>query len=212
MRRRETRAGRGIAAALLAAGLFGSAQAELIDNGNGTVYDTTTDLTWLKDANHGPMDWVAANSWAASLTFNTHSSAGTITGWRLPKATPVGGGAGFNANFSYDGTTDLGYNLSAQAGELGHLFFQLGNRSLFDVAGNIQTNSGLVNKGPFVNVPPASYWCGTSYGVDNYFSFDLATGYQDISLNNPTAFYVWAVHDGNVGAVRQSKATVLLVL
>lgn len=65
------------AAGLLAA--TGAAQAALVDLGNGTVRDTTTDLVWLQDWNlNGPKTWATQRDWATQLDF-----AGS-TGWALP--------------------------------------------------------------------------------------------------------------------------------
>lgn len=37
---------------LIVMGLAGSAHAELVDMHDGTIYDTDTQLSWLKDANY----------------------------------------------------------------------------------------------------------------------------------------------------------------
>ena len=60
--------------------LFGvSAQAELKDMHDGTIYDTDTQLSWLKNANTaGLMNWDQAVSWAASL--NVGSGYAGLTG------------------------------------------------------------------------------------------------------------------------------------
>ena len=100
-------------AILMALGVMGGAQAALIDRGNGMIYDTTRDITWLKDWNYaytsgyaasgvapesfpwntntivtdGRMGWDAAMAWAASLEFGGYDD------WRLPtgdKSKPVG--------------------------------------------------------------------------------------------------------------------------
>jgi hypothetical protein len=58
-----------------------------VDCGNGTVYDTETDLLWLKNANcYGALDWTAASNAAAGLEdgecgLTDNSSPGD---WRLP--------------------------------------------------------------------------------------------------------------------------------
>ena len=46
--------------------LFGvSAHATLVDMNDGTVYDTDTQLSWLKNANTAGLNWDAAVVWAA---------------------------------------------------------------------------------------------------------------------------------------------------
>lgn len=71
-------------------GLFGnslSSHAELFDRGNGLIYDSDSNITWLTDANYaktsgfdadGKMTWSQANAWAANLTYGGYSD------WRLP--------------------------------------------------------------------------------------------------------------------------------
>lgn len=77
--------------ALLAAlllGVAGLAQADTLTGVLPTApggtnyqayYDSTTNLTWLANANmNGVMTWSQANTWAAGLTING------VTGWALP--------------------------------------------------------------------------------------------------------------------------------
>jgi hypothetical protein len=66
------------AAALLA--MTNTAQATLINLGNGTVKDDTTNLIWLQDWNVNGNDiWSTQKAWAEGLDF-----AGS-TDWRLPE-------------------------------------------------------------------------------------------------------------------------------
>jgi len=64
-----------------------SAHAALFDRGNGLIYDSVQDLTWLQDANYartsghdsdGMMKWADAMAWADGLTY------GGFDDWRLP--------------------------------------------------------------------------------------------------------------------------------
>lgn len=192
--------------ALLALGitLSGLAQAALIDYGNGMVYDDVANLTWLADANYalssgysdsGLMSWEQAQSWAASLSF------GGATGWRLPGVRPANAST-FNLEYSDDGSSDSGINISGLHSELGYMFYvNLGNSA----------EGGLVNSGPFVNLQSSAYWSGTPSGsfADEAFHFFTAFGDQGIS---PMAadYYGWAVHDGNVAAVPEPNTALLL--
>ena len=63
------------------------AHADLIDLGNGMVYDTVQDLTWLQDLQHartsgddadGRFTFTEAKTWASDLVF------GGFADWRLP--------------------------------------------------------------------------------------------------------------------------------
>lgn len=65
--------------------------ASLVDVGNGMVYDTVLDITWLQNANYamssgydadGLMTWDEANTWATTLYY------GGTGGWRLPTFDP----------------------------------------------------------------------------------------------------------------------------
>ncbi len=60
--------------------MSGEAQAQrLVDNGNGTVTDTRTNLMWTKDANlFGRLNWDDAISRCSSFSISG------IGGWRLP--------------------------------------------------------------------------------------------------------------------------------
>ena len=64
---------------------LGSAQAAVIDRGNGTVYDSTSNLTWLQDWNvNGLQNWQTASAWAEGLTFAGSSE------WVLPSTDAYG--------------------------------------------------------------------------------------------------------------------------
>ena len=78
MRNRWGVAAKRWATAVLVAGLglAGSASATFISLGNGTIRDTTTNLVWEQNANHGPFNWAGAASYA-----NTLALAGG--GWHL---------------------------------------------------------------------------------------------------------------------------------
>ena len=68
-------------AAAMAAICFslGSVQAAVIDRGNGTVYDSTSNLTWLQNWNvNGLQNWPTASAWAEGLSFAGSSD------WVLP--------------------------------------------------------------------------------------------------------------------------------
>jgi hypothetical protein len=56
-----------------------TAQATLVNLGDGTVQDTATNLIWLQNWNvNGKQDWVTQNTWAETLTFAGSSE------WALP--------------------------------------------------------------------------------------------------------------------------------
>ncbi len=90
-----------LAMSLLLLGLSSGTQAILIDRGNGMIYDTDQDLTWLQDANYmvtsgfdytnlesthaevdeGYLNWLNAGIWTSTLTYGGYDD------WRLPSMT-----------------------------------------------------------------------------------------------------------------------------
>jgi len=56
-----------------------------VDNGDGTVTDSATNLMWTKNANHGAMTWVDAMAYCDNLVTNGYDD------WRLPAVAQSGG-------------------------------------------------------------------------------------------------------------------------
>ena len=186
-----------------------ASHAALYDRGNGMIYDSTQDITWLQDANYaktsgydatGAMTWDRATAWAAQLNYGGYSD------WRLSSAKLTG-----NNGFSYDGSTDRGYNISRS--ELGHLFFELGNISDCDTSGMCgQPGSGFANtvftdpdtnqSVGFLNVLPATYWQAEVWMMDPIYAwrFNHSVGSQNSEFIFNT-YYAWAVRDGDVANV-----------
>ena len=177
-------------------------------------YDTVLDITWLANANvNGTRTWADANAWAATLIIVDEANSIIYNNWRLPNVEPING-TSFNANFSFDGSTDNGFNISAPgtvyagstANEMAHLFYGvLGNKALYTTAGNPhQLGNGLTNTGPFTNLQAYGYWSATVVEPDSGFTigrsweFGFNHGEQDKIYNN-TGFYALAVSDGDVG-------------
>ena len=172
-----------------------SAHAALIDRGNGLIYDSDLNITWLENANlgsqntfgvsgigaSGQMSWFTALNWVAAM--NAANYLG-YSNWRLPQTMPVNGSS-YNYNLSYNGSTDNAYNVSAPGSaypnstgsELAYLFYvNLGNKGVYNLNGNIQGGYGVTNPGPFVNLatlpaPNADtqlviFWSETAYAPD----------------------------------------------
>lgn len=208
--------------AILLAGLLitGSAQAALIDRGGGLIYDDVLNITWLQDANYaktsgydddGLMTWDEANSWATGLNIDG------VTGWRLPKTNPING-ASYDYNYSFDGSTDGGYNISAggsayagsTGSEMAFLFYSaLGNVGYygFDGAatGCTAPDYCLRNTESFNNIQipfTGGYWSVSGFmeSADTAWFFSFYDGYQGNYVKSSSALYAWAVHDGDVAA------------
>jgi hypothetical protein len=190
---------------LLALLVAGTANAGLVDNGGGLIYDTDLNITWY-DYSHVAPQWADAVSWVSSLTVNG------VDGWRLPSSKQ---GA---YSWGCDGTTTGGYNITSS--EMGHLFYtELGNSGDYDTSGNptpVSTDGSpddnfIHNSGPFTNLQFgnlwgsgwADYWSSTgASGTDGIWAFDTSYGYQDNEDKvSPSIYgpgYAMAVHDGNV--------------
>jgi hypothetical protein len=192
------------------------AQATLIDRGNGMIYDSDQNLTWLQDANYaatsnfdsdGRMNWNSATGWAAGL------SIGGYTDWRLASVTDSGNDG---CNFSYTGT-DCGYNVDTSGSELAHMWYEtLGNKARYDTSGNgPQLNWGLTSTSAdgvdILNLQSLYYWSGTEYApnTNNAWGFNTNNGRQRNTSKGPAEFYAWAVRSGDVAAVPEPSTLIL---
>ena len=203
---------------LWAAGLLLSlnavtASATLFDRGNGLIYDSAQNITWMQDANYaktslydtdGLMTWNAATVWAAGLVYQGYSD------WRLPTTTDTGTSG---CNFAYSGT-DCGYNVATNSSELAHLFFiDLNNLSYDDTSGNhrpgytFTANASFSDAAhgnasdSFTNLQSSVYWSGSEYAPNtgNAWNFSTDDGYQD-AYDKGYSLYAWAVRSGDVAA------------
>jgi len=68
----------GIAASLI----YTPASATLVYNGEGLIYDTDLNVTWLNLT--GPTEFPFSMSWAQATDWASSINAGTVSGWRLP--------------------------------------------------------------------------------------------------------------------------------
>lgn len=198
--------------------------ADLIDRGNGMIYDTDLGITWLQDANYaqtsgceycdeyGRMSWNQANDWAEALDYGGYSD------WRLPKTLPVDG-VNYNTNLTYDGSTDIGWNISAPgsaypgstANELAYMYYNnLNNKGSYDTNGISQAEYGLRNTGPFIlQLSGSDYWSGSDVSPDPdsilhdaAWNFHFDDGFQSNQWKFvPNMGKAWAVRDGDVAPV-----------
>ncbi|MEI7466457.1 MAG: hypothetical protein WCJ87_14030 [Burkholderiales bacterium] len=191
------------------------AQAALVDRGGGMLYDTVLNVTWLQDANYaktsnydadGRMTWTQANTWANNLNYGGYSS-----GWRLARNTPVNGTlAGWNYNDSFDGSTDVSYNITSTFSELSYMYYvNLGLKGYYSTSGNPQSGWGIFGNGTYGgqnnvglvrNLQSYVYWSGTAYApspADLAWYFGANSGYQDNYVQSD-GFFAWAVRPGDV--------------
>lgn len=195
------------------------------DGSADAYYDTDLRITWLRDANFaatsgyplhpdGAMPWSHANAWAAGLNING------VTGWRLPMVQPING-----TSFQYfdwadywTGTRDESLNIRSPQSELAHMFsVTLGNLSQYDTTGAVRPGTsgiewGLSNTGPFANLINDVYWTGQEYEPAAYkdWAFHMYSGFQTSYPNN-YPLLAWAVHGGDIAAVPEPSAVVLML-
>lgn len=220
-------------ALLLAVGLSVAVpvQAALHDRGGGLIYDDVLDITWLQDANYaktsgydadGRMTWDQAQTWAANLNY------GGFDDWRLPILGPVDG-TSFDIGFSYDGTTDVSYNITGPHSEMSYMYYaNLGLMGKYNPDTSLRTDWGIFgnatcngtncssygqnNVGLINNLQAFVYWSGVELtsNPDYVLGFLFKDGYQHTSLKNYD-FYAWAVRSGDVAAVPEPEAYAMLL-
>lgn len=171
--------------------------AELIDRGNGLIYDTAQNLTWTQNANiNGKKPWHTAMAWAENLVY------GGFDDWRLPKST------------QFD-------DPSCQE-DVRHISPVIFYERHFDcLGGEMEQLTAAVdpfNNPLFENVNDSRYWTGTPYrdGIDpcvegGYCTIENDRGIRDgfywqwsfsgvhkTTLAGGNLRYAWAVRDGDV--------------
>jgi hypothetical protein len=177
--------------------IFTSADAALINRGEGFIYDDVLNVTWTQNASiNGSQTWANQVAWADNYS-QTHSMYGTFDDWRLPTTgqpdptcnQQVDPGGGFPLQ-------GVGYECTGS--EMGHLF----------------TVDGVSedDPGPFTNLQYAYYWSGTEYAPDTdlAWSFFFVSGLQDEGNKAGSAFYALAVRDGDIANVVPVPAAVWL--
>lgn len=186
-------------------------------NGAEAYYDTVLNITWMANANLGvgsifdtEEDGNGAMNWASAIDFLDSRTDGGVTGWRLPKVSPINGTSWqyYDANDYWTGQRDQGYNIVSPNSELAHMFHvTLGNLSIMDTQGNDQEGFGVTNQGPFSGLSSGNaYWFGTTFDQftapgqpsNRAWLFYPAFGSQGFA-NQANGLLVWAVHDGDVG-------------
>lgn len=177
-----------------------ASHATLIDRGNGMIYDSIQNLTWLQDTNYaktsgydsdGLMDWDAAMNWVANLTYGGYDD------WRLPRVEIISTGFGFSLILS---EILLGPASPLHTG----ICFQP----------SVPNNDSCMpdDVSVFMNVESVPFWYGIEDG-DSAWASDIG------SFLYPTALYAkselfqaWAVREGDVAAVPEPASLMLVAL
>lgn len=176
--------------------------AAFIDRGNGMIYDTWLDVTWLKDANYamtsghdadGLMDWDSAMAWASNLSFGGHED------WRLPTmTTSSGGGPRPESNGQVTPTSE---------NEFGWLWYQLGGT----MSDPLSSSADFF---PFENIPflegqSEYYWTGIENDSTTAWNFLIDCACWGTGDKNGE-LYAWAVHSGDVAGVPEPGSLLLM--
>ena len=154
-------------------------------------YDSTTNLTWLANADMNGGTWWAANTWASGLDING------VTGWTLPTTTQPDSSCGGQFNPG-GGLPNQGYGFNCTGSQMGNLFYN----GLGGSAGNSIVSTHNSNYGLFSNVQSYYYWSATEYAPNTggAWGFNFGAGYQDGGGYKTDDLYAWAVHSGDAGA------------
>ncbi len=230
-----------LCAGVLVLGMAGTAQATLIDRGDGLIYDNVLDVTWLQDANYaktsghdsdGLMTWDNAVAWAAGLSYGGYED------WRLPGVVPTGGSYSFSNNGTTTGgygATGSGYNTATPLGgwgpagdtdgiwsemgwmwyhNLGNLGYCTPNGSSSSTSCDEQTGWGLIFTGLFdTSLQSYVYWSGTEYAPNTVYAWSFGTdGGSQYDRNKDREFYAWAVRSGDVAGVPEPSTILLMGL
>lgn len=178
-----------------------AAEAALIDRGNGLIYDSSQDITWLQDADlsRTSMTWADALSWASQLVYQGFDD------WRLPTTLvpdPSCPGVDFGPAV---GVAPIGTGCTGS--EMGHLYGIDGITA--------------ATPGPFLSVGPYA-WSSTpapsADALQRTYAFRFSDGIQNnIWTGNSlgttgTDVRPWAVRDGDVRANPSVPAPASLAL
>lgn len=187
------------------------ASAVLIDRGSGLIYDTDLDITWMADANYavtsgydadGLLTYHEADAFVSSLNYMGY------TKWRLPSSPMIDPTCSYTKDingYQYD------YGINCTGSELGHLYYEeLGGTAWSSIMDSTDPDLAL-----FSNIESGHYWSNL-LEADNYlaesfhFHFeDNAGGFQRHHTITQS-FYVLAVHDGDIAAVPEPGALLLM--
>ena len=212
------------------------ADATLIDRGQGMIYDTDLNITWLQDANYAKTSHYQYEYYSLSGLIpemyqqvydpqwgTYYSYKGNFRDWndanRWVQNLVYGGFDDWRLPTTLDGYRSFSdaasYNITSS--EMGHLYYvELGNKGYLDANGNVNPDWGLANTGPFINVQRSWYWStksdyfSTAYGSSYFWASTFSYGMETLQGSIDFYDYAWPVRDGDVLPVPE-PGTVTLV-
>ena len=183
--------------------------------GGAAVYDATTNLTWVSNANlaatntfgvsgidpAGSMSWAIANSWIAGMDAANYLG---YNNWALPTTLQPDATCGSQKS----GGVSYGYGCTGS--QMGNLFYN----ALGGVAHTSITTTHNANYNLFSNFQSGNYWSGTEYAPNNRlaWNFHFSNGGQYVSTKS-NSMHALAVRSGDVGdpsAVPEPASVALL--
>lgn len=185
--------------------------ATLIDRGNGLIYDTDQDITWLQDANYaqtsgydadGLMTWDEATHWASNLTFSGYDD------WRLVDKGINDANCSLNDSATANGGAISYFGFNCSGGDLGHLFYN----DFGLTAGQSILDSLSPNLNLFTNVQAQAYWLNTAPASNNSAPlFNAANGAQMGTIRT-VSLHSWAIRSGDVSIAQTIPEPSVLIL
>lgn len=180
-----------------------AANATLIDRGNGMIYDSNQNLTWLQDTNYaktsgydddGLMGWDDAMAWAANLTYGGHED------WRLPK---------LNIQLAFTWVPEMGELMTSEI-----------NSVLLDPACLpivINTDDPIFfscSPWPpyFTNINSNPFWYSVEEGVTAWAGMSFLSIIPTALHPKSDQFQAWAVRDGDVASIPEPQSLALVAL
>lgn len=174
--------------------LSSGSHATLIDRGNGLLYDTTLNITWMKAAGLHDSGWQAASEWAAALVFAGYSD------WRLPWASVSSKEQAF-------GIVDC--RSASEAGcrdnEMAYMYYY----NLHGSFGGSYSNADVL--AARISDLAGSYWSATKRVETAEWYFDFNGGSQNFIAGGVT-LNAWAVRDGAVSPLSEPPTLLLIGL
>lgn len=176
----------------------------LIDRGNGLIYSTLLDMTWIQDPMvYGEKTWDEAQSWVSNLTY------GGYTDWRFP--------TGWSETHRNSRQSEFG---RLYYGELGNEWDVVVERKSYDPGPfNIPTIQSLTICGPdcrsiLFTPGPVHFW--TQKTLSSYYAegYGLTSGTYVVGeeFKDSMTSGVWAVRDGDVTPVPVPSSGMFLIV